>query len=85
MMSAPHFMLFFGATPMSKWTRVSDVGRREDETRILLRSPRLLREIYTTFVDATPVVGEAQMLCEIFRLVDGGKAAGGLQGRARGR
>lgn len=66
---------------MAKWPR----SARSEDVKLLLRAPELLRDLYVTFVDASPVVGKAQMVCELFRLIDGGNPAGGLQGAAATR
>jgi hypothetical protein len=40
--------------------------------RDLLRHPEITRYLYATHVDATPVVGTAQMACELARRVSKG-------------
>jgi hypothetical protein len=51
-------------------------------TTPLLDHGALLRALYVTLVDATPVVGTYAMASELQRLIDGGRPVGGLQGTA---
>lgn len=62
---------------MAKWKRPTTV-----DLAPLLKQPEILRAVYRAFVDDWPAQGDGQMYAEMQRLVDGGKACGGLQGYA---